>query len=289
MGQGFGELRFSRKQTVVILFIAAMLFGFTLFQASWLADKPMGRTKLVADRAAEPVRDAAGCVASANSGFGGTTVGPDIAALQVAAGSGASAIRVTTQLTGGALRLASQFESDCPADKTRAAAQIAEAVAGMTKPELFWQIEGGKQANLLLAELTNTPGAMARSIVFGDDAAVAAIRKAQPDIHAFSVNGARACASDYRVLGIWGSVPASCKNSSMLLKVSELGFTLWGWPNRFLARMEDANVRLIIAEDVVDGQVKGLTDVNQYGDIADSYNGYIWVDNIEELGPALRR
>lgn len=266
-----------------------MLFGFTLFQASWLAEKPVGRPKLVADRAAEPVRDAAGCVASANSGFGGTTVVPDIAALQVAAGSGASAIRVTTQLSGGALRLAPQFESACAADKARAPAQVAEAVAGMTKPELFWQIEGGEQANLLLAELTNTPGAVARSIVLGDAAAVAAIRKAQPDIPAFSVNGARGCASDYRVSGIWGSIPAACKNGTMLLKVSELGFTLWGWPNRFLARMQDANVRLIIAEDVVDGQVKGLTGVDQYGDIANSYNGYIWVDNIEELGPALRR
>ncbi len=82
---------------------------------------------------------------------------------------------------------------------------------------------------------------------------------------------------------------SSCKNGTMLLTLDDLGFTLWGWPNRFLGRMKDFNVRLIIAEDVVDGQIKGLTDVNQYGDIANSYNGYIWVDNIEELGPALRR
>ena len=282
-------MKFTRKQTVVILLMAALIFGFTLFQASWLAEKSAGRPKLVADRAAEPVQDAAGCVASANSGYGGSAVGPDIAALQVAAGSGASAIRVTTQLTDGVLSVAPQFESDCADDKVRASAKIADAIAGMTKPELFWQIEGNDQAKLLLAELAITPGALARSIVLGDDAAVAAIRKAQPDIQVFSIKAARDCASDYRVSGAWGRVPDACKNGTMLLLVNDLGFTLWGWPNRFLARMKGADVRVIIAEDVVDGQIKGLTDVNQYGDIANSYNGYIWVDNIEQLGPALRQ
>ena len=282
-------MRFTRKQTVVILLIAALIFGFTLFQASWLADKSAGRPKLVADRAAEPVQDAAGCMASANSGYGGSAVGPDIAALQVAAGSGASAIRVTTQLTDGVLSVAPQFESDCAVEKARAPVKIADAIAGMTKPELFWQIEGNEQAKLLLAELATNPVALSRSIVLGDDAAVAAIRTAQPDIQVFSIKGARDCASDYRVSGAWGRVPDTCKNGTMLLLLNDLGFTLWGWPNRFLSRMKEADVRVIIAEDVVDGQIKGLTDVNQYGDIANSYNGYIWVDNIEELGPALRR
>ena len=75
----------------------------------------------------------------------------------------------------------------------------------------------------------------------------------------------------------------------MLLTLTDLGFTLWGWPNRFLQRMAEANVQIIIAQDVAGGQIKGLTDVNQYGDIANSYNGYIWIDKISELGPALKR
>jgi len=122
-----------------------------------------------------------------------------------------------------------------------------------------------------------------------DDAAVAALRKTQPTLRAFSINGAQKCASDYRLSGLWGNVPASCKNGTMLLMLNDVGYSLWGWPNRFLARMKDAGVHVIIAQDVVDGQIKGLTDVNQYGDIARTFNGYIWVDNIEELGAALKR
>ena len=81
-------------------------------------------------------------------------------------------------------------------------------------------------------------------------------------------HSARTCASDYRLSGLWGSVPASCREGVMLLTLDDLGYTLWGWPDRFIARMKNANVRLIIAEDVVDGRIKGLSDVHQYGDIA---------------------
>jgi glycerophosphoryl diester phosphodiesterase len=283
-------MRFNRQQTVIILLIAGLLMVFTAFQASWLADKPVGKPKLIADHAADPVRDAAGCVASANSGYGGAAVGPDIAALQVAAGIGADAIRVTTQMTNSALNVAPQFESACVADNARAPASIKDAVAGLTKPELFWQVQGALAAKQLVASLpTPSIDVTGQNILIGDAAAVAFIESLQPAHAAFSIAGARKCASDYHVSGMWGSVPESCKNGTMLLTLDDIGYSLWGWPNRFLARMKAANVRLIIAEDVVDGQIKGLTDVSQYGDIANSYNGYIWVDNIEELGPALRR
>jgi glycerophosphoryl diester phosphodiesterase len=283
-------MRFNRQQTVIILLIAALLMVFTVFQASWLADKPVGKPKLIADHAADPVRDNSGCVASANSGYGGAVVGPDIAALQVAAGIGADAIRVTTQMTNSALNVAPQFESACVADNARAPASIKDAVAGLTKPELFWQVQGALAAKQLVASLpTPSIDVTGQNILIGDAAAVAFIESLQPAHAAFSIAGARKCASDYHVSGMWGSVPESCKNGTMLLTLDDIGYSLWGWPNRFLARMKAANVRLIIAEDVVDGQIKGLTDVSQYGDIANSYNGYIWVDNIEELGPALRR
>lgn len=280
-------MTFTRKQTVLLLILAALFFGFTLLQASWLADKPTGKPKLIADHAVDPVRDTTGCIASANAGYGSIAVGPDIGALQGAVGAGADAIRITTEMADGALVLARQFKSDCAADKLQPRARVAEAVVGMTKPQLFWQIKGADQAAMLWAQLP-TAGTD-RSVMIGDDAAVAAIRQDQPKAWAFSIPGARACASDYRLSGMWGGVPASCQNGTMLLTLDDLGYTLWGWPNRFLARMQTAGVRVIIAEDVVDGQIKGLSDVNQYGDIANSYDGYIWVDNITDLGPALRR
>ncbi|MEP7350960.1 MAG: hypothetical protein ABI668_13565 [Sphingorhabdus sp.] len=282
-------MTFTRKQTGLLLFLAALFFGFTLLHASWLADAPKGKPKLIAGQAVDPVRDAAGCIATANGGYGSVAVGPDVSALQGAAGAQADAVRITTEVADGVLVLARQFKSDCAADNVRPRSTMAEAATGMTKPQLFWQIKGADQAAMLLTELSAVPDALDRSVIIGDDAALAAIRQARSKAWAFSIAGAQACASDYRLSGMWGSVPASCKDGTMLLTLDDLGYTLWGWPNRFLARMRDAGVRVIVAEDVVDGQIKGLSDVNQYGDIADSYNGHIWVDNIVDLGPALRR
>lgn len=277
----------SRTQTALLLALAAIFFGFTLLHASWLADKPQGKPKLIADHGVDPVRDTAGCIADANAGYATATVGPDIAALQGAVGAQADSVRITTETVAGKLVLARQFESECAADAAQPRAGIAEAAAGMTKPELFWQIAGVAQAKMLLAQLPQS--ALERSVILGDDAAVAAVKQVKPAAWAFSISGARECAADYRLSALWGSVPASCRNGTMLLTLDDLGYTLWGWPNRFLARMKDANVRVIIAEDIVNGQIKGLSNVNQYGDIADSFNGHIWVDNIQDLGPALKR
>jgi glycerophosphoryl diester phosphodiesterase len=277
----------SRTHSLLLLMIAAIFFGFTLLQASWLADKPVGKPRLIADHGVDPVRDAAGCTASANAGYGTVSVGPDIGALQGAVGAGADAIRIMTEVAGGTLLLAPQFDSICAADQMRVRPAVAEAAASMTKPELFWQIKGADQAAMLLAALP--PSASQRSAFLGDGPAVTAIRKAQPAAWAFSVPQARMCAADYRLSGLWGSVPTSCADGTMLLTLDDLGYTLWGWPDRFLQRMAQAKIRVIIAEDVVYGRIKGLSDVTQYGEIADSYNGHIWVDNIAELGPALKR
>lgn len=279
----------TRKQTVLLLLLAALFLGFTLLQASWLADKPTGKPRLIADHGAEPVRDTAGCIASANAGYGSVVASPDVSALQGAIGAQADAVRITTQVADGRLVVARQFTSTCAADNARAYSTIGEAAAGMTKPQLFWQVKGANQALMLLTELSAAQGAQDRSVVIGDEAAVAAARNMKPSVQIFSVAGARACASDYRLSGIWGQVPTSCRNGTMLLELDDLGYLLWGWPNRFLSRMREADVRVIIARDVRDDKITGLSDVSQYGDIANSYDGYIWVDNIEVLGPALKR
>ncbi len=275
----------TRTQTIVLLFFAALFFGFTLLQASWLANKPVGMPKLIADHGVEPLRDAAGCIASANAGYGTVSVGPDVGALQGAVGAGADAVRITIKMVDGKLVLAPQFESKCAVDQSRRPAAIAEAQAALTKPELFWQVGSADAAQIL----ASTNPAKARSIYVGTARALQPLRQTRVEPAPLDVRAARQCVSDYRKSGWTGHIPRTCKDGWALLTLDDLGYTLWGWPNRFLQRMAEANVRVIIAEDVVDGRIRGLTDVTQYGDIANSYNGYIWVDNIEELGPALRR
>ena len=278
-------MRLSRNQTIVALLLIALLFGFTVFQASWLAPSPAGAAMLISDHAVDPVRSADGCIADANSAFGRLPVGPDVGALQGAAGSGADMVRITTEVIDGAVMPARQYKSTCPADAARPRGTVNEVVGALSKPMRLWDIKGALAADRIRRILPDD----GRDAFLGDAYALKVIRAARPKALAFSVAEARQCAADYRSSGIWGNVPPACKGRVMLLTLDDLGYTLWGWPNRFLARMKDAGVTVVIAESVDGDRVKGLTDMHQYGEIAHSYDGYIWIDDIAELGPALKR
>ena len=267
------------RSAIVALLI---IFGaFSLFQASWLADTPTGGPKLVASGPVDLPRDARGCTSQGAAGWGAVATSPETRMLQMAAGNEADGINIDSELVGDIAVLPRFFAGKCPSDASRARTPMQAAAAQLTKPDQFISVNDAAHAKAALAAL---PAHEAR-IYYGPDAATAALG----DNPSFSIPAAQQCASDYGLSGMWGSVPESCQNGTMLLTLGDLGMTLWGWPNRFMARMKEANVRLIVAEDVVDGKMKGLTELSQYNDIARSYNGYIWVDNIEELGPALKR
>ena len=267
-------------RTWIILTAAALFFGFSLFHASWLAGAPEGIPKLIAAKGAEPTRDTQGCASGPSAS--------EVGSLAMAVGSEANALNMTTQLVGGQLVIGRQFESTCASDKSRPASSIGESIYALSKPELLWRVKSADQAKMLLAALP-AAGKDDKQALIGDDAAVAAFKKARPKAWAFSIPAAQACASDYKLSGLWGAIPESCKQGTMLLTMDQVGYTLWGWPNRFLARTGAAGLKVVIAESVDGDSITGLTDVNRYGDIANSFNGYIWIDDIEGLGPALKR
>ena len=267
-------------RTWLILTAAMLFFGFSLFHASWIAAAPEGVPKLIAAKGAEPTRDAQGCASGPSAS--------EVGSLAMAVGNEANALNMTTQVVDGQLVIARQFDSTCASDKTRPNSSIGEAVYALSKPELLWRVKGAEQTQMLLAALPTFTKDDKQALI-GDDAAVAAFKKARPDGWAFSIPAAQACASDYKLSGLWGSIPESCKQGTMLLTMDQVGYTLWGWPNRFLARTGAAGLKVVIAENVEGDNITGLTDVNRYGDIANSFNGYIWIDDIEGLGPALKR
>ncbi len=69
--------------------------------------------------------------------------------------------------------------------------------------------------------------------------------------------------------------------------------SMGGWPNRLLARMADAGGHVIVTgpEGTLpadrDGDPRGLDLPEQFGQIPDSFTGFIWVDDVWNLGPAL--
>ncbi len=276
------------------------IFAISLFNASWTATAPTGAPKLIAALPADIMRGSDGCPdmipigSYSGQDMGGAAVndGLDTQMLMMAAGNDADGVAVQSEMVGGVPVLKQFFTDTCAADKNRPRAAVNDALAMVTKPERYVAVNNAAHAQALSLALTQAsdptegdaaPGA---TIYYAAKDSALAPLKGRPQ---FSISQAQSCTSDYKLNGWYGAIPASCKGGTVLLTLDQLGFTLWGWPNRFLSRMADAKVKVMIAQEVKDGRIVGLTALDQYNDIASSYNGYIWIDKIEEMGPALKR
>ncbi len=124
---------------------------------------------------------------------------------------------------------------------------------------------------------------------YGAQGPVDRIRQLAPNNWAFNMKAeAKACTTDYVLCGWTGIIPKSCEGGVLVIPIS-YQWPMWGWPNRLIARMESVGARVIVTGPYESGKSnEGLTDVHDLGKIPGSFNGYIWVEDIWAIGPALK-
>jgi glycerophosphoryl diester phosphodiesterase len=99
----------------------------------------------------------------------------------------------------------------------------------------------------------------------------------------------KSCSRDYVLFGWTGIIPKSCRNATLAIPIN-YQFLFWGWPNRLITRMESVGAKVIVMGPYASGKSnEGLTTPEQLGEIPNSFNGYIWVEDIWGVGPALKR
>ncbi|WP_295559911.1 glycerophosphodiester phosphodiesterase family protein, partial [uncultured Hyphomicrobium sp.] len=97
-----------------------------------------------------------------------------------------------------------------------------------------------EEGRKLAARLSQLPAeARARLAVYGHDTPLDAVREALPDMRVLARGNLMRCLVRYIGIGWSSFVPAACRNT-IVLAPSNYAWVLWGWPNRFLARMRDA-------------------------------------------------
>ena len=122
---------------------------------------------------------------------------------------------------------------------------------------------------------------------YGHPAPVARIAGHYPASWAWSVAEARECTMDYVAYGWTGVVPQSCENGTLIVPLN-YQWAFWGWPNRLIARMEDAGGRVLVVGPYGEGDAPmGLALPEQLGEVPASFNGYLFVEDIWTVGPAL--
>lgn len=121
---------------------------------------------------------------------------------------------------------------------------------------------------------------------YGHEGPVNRIKARFPGVWAWSTQATKACTMDYIAWGWTGFVPDSCKDGTLVVPLNRQ-FAFWGWPNRTIARMASVGGRIIVVGPLDEEKPMGLTQPRQLGEIPSNFNGYIWVEDIQTVGPSL--
>jgi glycerophosphoryl diester phosphodiesterase len=143
----------------------------------------------------------------------------------------------------------------------------------------------GTQLAAYLAKLT--PQSRARLMVYGGTPPLDAVHAALPSIPIGSNKSLKGCLIRYLLLGWSGHMPDACRQGMMLVPLNVTRW-LWGWPDKFLQRMDDAAVRVFVLGPY-DGSYgsSGVDNTDQLRELPDNFSGGIWTNRIDRIGAAL--
>jgi glycerophosphoryl diester phosphodiesterase len=134
------------------------------------------------------------------------------------------------------------------------------------------------------AELS--PAQRDRLMVYGSEAPVSVLRSRLPDVRTLSKPSIKACVIRYIAYGWTGIVPSACDRKFIAVPLNVAPW-LWGWPDHFLNRMEEAGSRVFVQGDYEGEWSMGINTVEDLGRLPRGYSGGILTDRIEAIAPAI--
>jgi glycerophosphoryl diester phosphodiesterase len=132
--------------------------------------------------------------------------------------------------------------------------------------------EGRRLAGVLKTQFA---AQLRRLMIYGGQLPVSTARDQLPATVTMSGFTLKRCLTRYLALGWLGYVPPDCAHSLILVPVNYAGW-LWGWPNRFLARMQAAGSPVFVigrydGDDFSSG-IDRATDLDQLpADLPEAY------------------
>ena len=123
--------------------------------------------------------------------------------------------------------------------------------------------------------------------VYGNDPALDLLRNHYPEMKILSKSKLLGAFTRYLLIGWTGVIPNSIRNMEIHvpLKYAEL---FWGWPDKFLQRMDKANTRVVLVQ-YVNGWSEGFDSENDLTKLPEGYTGGIWTNRIDVIGPLLKK
>jgi len=143
----------------------------------------------------------------------------------------------------------------------------------------------------LLAERLKRLSSDQRALLmaYGGYRPIAELRAQLPELPVMSRTTLKSCGVGYLALGWSGYVPEACNNTLLLVPSNYAGI-LWGWPHRFLARMQKSGTQVFVTGSYQSGDpgTTGIDDLEQFSQLPEDYVGGIWTNRIDRIGPKVR-
>lgn len=131
------------------------------------------------------------------------------------------------------------------------------------------------------------PEERSRLTLVGAEEPLMAAKKLVPDIRTLSRRALKSCILRYAGLGWTGYVPQDCRDTALLVPINVAPW-LWGWPDRFLDRMNAVGTRVyVLGPYGGEGFSQGLDDPAMLDRLPAGYSGGISTDAIDIIAPAL--
>ncbi len=122
-----------------------------------------------------------------------------------------------------------------------------------------------------------------RLLIFGDDETVSDLRDVDPSLVTFSRQSARRCIRDYMFLGWTGYVPNRCRNTVTGM-YANYGWVLWGWPHRFVERMERVGTLVILTHPRQTESIHDLPETSDFASLVPpGFSGAVVTNRIDEF------
>jgi glycerophosphoryl diester phosphodiesterase len=168
---------------------------------------------------------------------------------------------------------------------------LEEALAALPNTPILFNFKGRnpREADQLAAALkaARRDVVARRDAFYGAPGPVERIKAHYPQALRFTKERIKACTKDYMLYGWSSVVPESCRGGVIMVPLN-YQWAFWGWPNRLIQRMESVGARVIVLGPWGDDRPAGLVLPEQLGEIPSSFSGYVWVDDIWNVGPGLR-
>lgn len=166
-----------------------------------------------------------------------------------------------------------------------------EVLTTFARKELLIHIKSNdpEEGRLLAKYLADYPDYIVKYLaVYGGDNPVAALKAEMPDMRIMSKESLKSCLLPYIAVGWTGYVPNACKNTQVHIP-EKIGPWLWGWPEKFVDRMEQNDVRTIIVGGSGRDFSTGFDSTEDLDRLPEGFSGVIWTNKIEMIAPEVNK